>query len=82
MNSQETDYIAFDLPINDTLEREHCINSIHNEVLLWSLEQQCSVVIDELPTVLMVYFNRPSDVTLFALTWKSRVNDRWYKGKH
>lgn len=70
-------YVSIGLSFYYALDREHRVNILRNQALIWSLKYNEDILVDELDHELRIYVERDSVLTLFALTCNSRVFDRY-----
>ena len=70
-------YISIGLSFYYALDREHRVNILRNQAMIWSLKYNEDILVDELAHELRIYVEHDSAVTLFALTCDPRVFDRY-----
>ena len=70
-------YISVPLKFYYAIDRDHRVNILRNQAMIWSLHYNQDILVDELDHELRIYVERDSVLTLFALTCNSRVFDRY-----
>ena len=70
-------YIGIRLSEFYAIDRDYRVNILRNQAMIWSLEHNEDILVDELAHELRIYVERDSALTLFALTCNPRVFDRY-----
>lgn len=70
-------YISVALKFYYAMDRDYHVNILRNQAVIWSLENNEDILVDELANELRIYVERDSALTLFALTCNPRVFDRY-----
>ena len=70
-------YISVALKFYYAMDRDYHVNILRNQAMIWSLEHNEDILVDELANELRIYVERDSALTLFALTCNPRVFDRY-----
>ena len=70
-------YISISLNFFYVPDRDHRVNILRNQAMIWSLKYNEDILVDELTHELRIYVEHDSALTLFALTCDTRVFDRY-----